>query len=82
MLRSLFALLLILTAVPLVIAALNGDPTVMETADSRMHGLYAGVVLLIAGFFIGKFWSLKWKMKRTPIPAQDRDQMDLFEPQK
>ncbi len=80
MLRSLFALLLILTSVPLLTAALKGDPTIMETADARMHGLYAGIVLMIAGFIIGKFWSLKWKMKRTPIPAEKRDQMDLFEP--
>ena len=82
MLRSLFALLLILVAVPLVTAALKGDPTIIESAVARMHGLYAGAILMIAGFIIGKFWSLKWKMKRTPIPAQERDQMDLFEPQK
>ena len=80
MLRSLFALLLILTAVPFIIGALKGDPTIIENADARMHGLYAGVVLLIVGFIIGKFWSLKWKMKRSAQVAQE-PQMDLFEPQ-
>ncbi len=83
MLRSMFALLLILTGVPLIVAALNGDPTLIETQDARMHGLYAGVVLVIAGFIIGKFWSLKWNMPRTPLPPKPvEEQIDLFEPRK
>ena len=83
MLRSLFALLLILAGVPLVVAALNGDPTVIETQDARLHGLYAGVVLVIAGFIVGKFWSLKWEMGRTPLPPKPvEEQIDLFEPRK
>ncbi len=83
MLRSLLALLLILAGVPLVVAALNGDPTVIETQDARLHGLYAGVVLVIAGFILGKFWSLKWEMGRTPLPPKPvEEQIDLFEPRK
>ena len=83
MLRSMFALLLILTGVPLIVAALNGDPTVIETQDARLHGLYAGVVLALAGFIIGKFWSLKWEMGRTPLPPKPvEEQIDLFEPRK
>ena len=82
------ALLLILTGVPLVVAALNGDPTVIETQDARLHGLYAGVVLIIVGFVIGKFWSLKWQPKRsaqvarvTPQSQEPvEEQIDLFEP--
>ena len=66
MIRSMLALLLILVGVPLIVAALNGDPTVIETQDARLHGLYAGVVLVIVGFVLGKFWSLKWQPKRSP----------------
>jgi len=88
MIRSMFALLLILTGAPLIVAALNGDSTVIETQDARLHGLYAGVVLVIAGFIIGKFWSLKWQMKRssqaagaTPQRQEPvEEQIDLFEP--
>ncbi len=88
MIRSMLALLLILTGVPLIVAALNGDSTVIETQDARLHGLYAGVVLAIAGFVIGKFWSLKWQMKRsapaagaTPQRQEPvEEQIDLFEP--
>ncbi len=82
MMRSLVSLLLILIGVPLTIFALNGDSTVIETQDARMHGLYAGVALIIVGFIIGKFWSLKWKMKRSSLPAQQPEQIDLFEPRK
>jgi Na+/melibiose symporter-like transporter len=82
------ALLLILVGAPLIVAALNGDPTVIETQDARLHGLYVGVVLVIVGFVIGKFWSLKWEMKRsapaagTTAQRQEpvEEQIDLFEP--
>jgi Na+/melibiose symporter-like transporter len=82
------ALLLILVGAPLIVAALNGDSTVIETQDARLHGLYVGVVLVIVGFFIGKFWSLKWEMKRSiptagaTAPKQEpvEEQIDLFEP--
>jgi hypothetical protein len=78
-----FGLLLILTSVPLIVAALNGDSTIIEAQDARLHGLYAGVVLLIAGVIIGKFWSLKWEMGRTPLPPKPvEQQIDLFEPRK
>ena len=85
MIRSMFALLLILVGAPLIVAALNGDPTVIETQDARLHGLYAGVVLVIVGFVVGKFWSLKWEMKRLPQATPQRqepveEQIDLFEP--
>ena len=82
MMRSIVALAFILTGVPLVIFALNGDSTVIESQDARMHGLYAGAALLIVGFVFGKFWSLKWKMKRSAQPAQQPEQIDLFEPRK
>ncbi len=83
MMRSMFGLLFMLISVPLIVAALNGDPSVIQTADARMHGLYAGVVLFIAGVIIGKFWSLKWKMPRTPLPQKPvEQQIDLFEPRK
>ena len=83
MMRSLVALLLILIGAPLTIFALNGDPTVIETQDARMHGLYAGVALIVVGFVFGKFWSLKWKMARTPLPPKPvEEQIDLFEPRK
>ena len=88
MIRSMLALLLILVGVPLIVAALNGDPTVIETQEARLHGLYAGVVLVIVGFVIGKFWSLKWQPKRssqaalaTPQRQEPvEEQIDLFEP--
>ena len=82
MMRSMFGLLLILTGVPLIVAALNGDPTVIETQDARLHGLYAGVALIVVGFVFGKFWSLKWKTTRSPQAAQQPQQIDLFEPRK
>jgi len=72
----------------LIIAALNGDNTIIETQDARLHGLDAGVVLVVVGFVIGKFWSLKWQMKRssqaavaTPQRQEPvEEQIDLFEP--
>lgn len=51
-----------------------------------MHGLYAGIVLLVAGFIIGKFWSLKWdyngpsRRAREAAQAKEPQQIDLFEP--
>ena len=62
---------------------MHGDSTVIETQDARLHGLYAGVVLFVAGVIIGKFWSLKWEMGRTPLPPKPiEQQIDLFEPRK
>lgn len=83
MMRSLLALLLILIGVPLTVFALNGDPTVVQTPEARLHGLYAGIALIIVGFILGKFWSLKWKSKRTSSVAATKpveEQIDLFEP--
>ena len=47
----------------MIAAAMHGDSTFIETQDARLHGLYAGVVLIIVGFVIGMFWSLKWQPK-------------------
>ena len=69
--------------------ALNGDPSVIQSQSSRLYGAYAGAVLLVAGFFIGKFWSLKWEPKRgisaaeTPKSEEPvEEQFDMFEPRK
>lgn len=88
MIRSMLALLLILIGIPLIAAAMHGDSTFIETQDARLHGLYAGVVLIIAGFVIGKFWSLKWQPKRSAQVARAtpqrqepvEEQIELFEP--
>ena len=87
MFRSLFGLLFILIGVSMIIPALNGDPTVMQSQASRTYGGYAGAALLIAGFITGKFWSLKWEPKRRiSAAAPERreepveEQIDLFEP--
>ncbi len=81
MLRSLVSLLLILTGIPLIAAALHGDASVIETQDARLHGLYAGIVLIIAGFILGKFWVLNlYGKKATATAKQEPEQIDLFEP--
>ena len=86
MIRSMFSLLLILAGIPLIAAALHGDSTVIPTQEARLHGLYAGIVLLVAGFIIGKFWSLKWnyngsaRRAREAAQANEPQQIDLFEP--
>lgn len=96
MIRSMLSLLLILIGIPLIAAALHGDSTVITTQEARLHGLYAGAVLVIAGFIIGKYWSLKWDYQgsgaraeaeaaRAAAAAQKRlepveEQIDLFEP--
>ena len=87
MIRSMLALLLILAGIPLIAAAMHGDSTVIGTPDARLHGLYAGLALIIAGFVLGKFWSLKWRPKRSSQAAgaaqrQEpvEEQIDLFEP--
>ena len=86
MIRSLLSLLLILIGLPLIAASLHGDSTVIPTAEARTHGLYAGIVLMIAGFVIGKFWSLNWdyngaaRRAREATEPQEPQQIDLFEP--
>ena len=88
MIRSMLALLLILIGIPLIAAAYHGDSSVIQSPEARMQGLYAGIAFIIAGFVLGKFWSLKWQPKRssaaTRTTAQKQEpaeeQIDLFEP--
>lgn len=94
MIRSIFSLLLILSGLPLIAAALNGDGSVITTQAARLHGLYAGIVLVVAGFVLGKFWSLKVDYKGAESAADEslsatqkrqepvEEQIDLFEPQR
>ena len=82
------ALLLILIGIPLIAASLHGDSTIITTESGRTMGLYAGIALIIAGFILGKFWSLKWQPKRSSQAARAtgrsqepvEEQIDLFEP--
>ena len=82
------ALLLILIGIPLIAASLHGDSTIIITESGRTTGLYAGIALIIAGFILGKFWSLKWQPKRSSQAARAaarrqepvEEQIDLFEP--
>ncbi len=81
MLRSLISLLLILCGIPLIAASLHGDSTIIETSDARLHGLYAGIAFVIAGFVLGKFWVLNlYGKKATATEKQEPEQIDLFEP--
>jgi len=88
MIRSLLALLLILIGIPLIAASLHGDSTIITTESGRTMGLYAGIALMVAGFILGKFWSLKWEPKRSSQAARAavqrhepvEEQIDLFEP--
>jgi len=87
MIRSLLGLLFILIAVALLMTAYNGDPSVIEIQSKRLFGPYAGAALLVAGFIVGKFWSLKWEPKRRISTATGEkleepaeEQMNLFEP--
>ncbi len=81
MLRSLISLLFILCGIPLIAAALHGDSTVIETSEARMHGLYAGIAFVIAGFVVGKFWVLNLYGKKASATAKEEpQQIDLFEP--
>ena len=86
MIRSLLSLLLILLGIPLIAASLHGDSTIIQTPEARTHGLYAGILLMIAGFVIGKFWSLNWnydspaRRAREATERQEPQQIDLFEP--
>ncbi len=81
MLRSLVSLLFILCGIPLIAASLHGDSTIIETADARLHGLYAGIAFVVAGFVLGKFWVLNlYGKKATATVKQEPEQIDLFEP--
>jgi len=43
----------------------HGGQALIQTEGLKAYGLYMGPVLIIAGFIIGKFWSLKYKPKRS-----------------
>jgi len=97
MIRSLLGLLLILIGLSLMATGLNGDSSVIESHHTRFYGTYAGAALMVLGFIIGKFWSLKWEPKRKAVAGSSmepqtisvqreepvEEQIDLFdEPRK
>ncbi|MBT3071857.1 hypothetical protein KKP04_13375 [Rhodomicrobium sp. Az07] len=63
---TIIGLFLMLTGLPFLAAGL-GSENLLSDPGMKLYEVAFGAALIIAGFVIGKFWSLKVKPKRTII---------------
>jgi hypothetical protein len=69
MISSLVGLLFMLIGLSFIATGLSGENSLIESGGLRAYGTYIGAAFFIAGFVIGKFWSLKVKTKYTYPPT-------------
>ncbi|ADP70756.1 hypothetical protein Rvan_1504 [Rhodomicrobium vannielii ATCC 17100] len=64
---TIIGLFLMLTGLPFLAAGLGSENMLSDLQGMKLYETAFGAALMIAGFVIGKFWSLKVKPKRTVI---------------